>query len=282
MPATVSPQSSVRQVTTGAAETLGPGRTVTWNAVAASAYDVIALDDAVLGRLEADSVTLHAALAAPLGPVAVPDVTATGWQAFGAALSSTAAPAGSSVARWARWVSDGTAFGNVQAPAVAAAASTACTVSGLLWCASAYTVRCGAACFSSSGTNLGDFVTSVSIAAGTVTPFAVSVTTPASTALALPEVQVAAPASGDVVYVTALTAWAGAVSVDVTGPLITTASGDFPVDVDLDGERVTVTACSGSSSPQALTVARGTGGIAVAHAAGAPLALWTPPVLSPS
>jgi hypothetical protein len=40
-----------------------------------------------------------------------------------------------------------------------------------------------------------------------------------------------------------------------------------------------VTACSGSSSPQTLTITRGA--TARAHSAGAPLTLWTPPVLAP-
>jgi hypothetical protein len=137
MPPEVSPSADVRQVVTGAEEQCGPGRSISWNAVAASAYDVAVLDDLVLGRMEGDSITLHAGI----------------------------------------------------------------------------------------------------------------------------------------------TAGATTAQVDVSGPLITTTGGDFPVDVNIDGEQVTVTACSGSSSPQTLTITRGA--TARAHSAGAPLTLWTPPVLAP-
>lgn len=51
---------------------------------------------------------------------------------------------------------------------------------------------------------------------------------------------------------------AGATSFDVTiddGPLWTTDSDDYPLDLDIGGVQVTVTACSGSSSPQTFTCA---------------------------
>lgn len=280
MPLATSPTGSIRQIAAGATEAIGPGHKITWATRSAAPYDVLVLDDLVRGRYDTGGSTLAAALAAPLGPVAIPDAGLTGWTAFGAAITAAAAPDEWSPPRWARWTSDGTAFGNIQAPPIGAAASTAYTVSGLLWCPVAYTARCGVACFDGSGANLGDFVTSVTVAAGTVTPFAVSVTTPASTARARPEVQVAAPASGDVVLVTALCTWAGSISADTQAGSAPWSpnSIDWPFDVVIAGEHIRVISVSGSSSPQALTGARGINGVTKALAAGADVRLWYSPL----
>ena len=71
-------------------------------------------------------------------------------------------------------------------------------------------------------------------------------------------------------------------SVDVTaGNLwITTAafSSMFPFDIGIAGERITVTAITGSSSPQTFTVTRAVNGVAKAQASGAAVALWNTPV----
>lgn len=65
-----------------------------------------------------------------------------------------------------------------------------------------------------------------------------------------------------------------ALSVAVTaGPLWPTTGGVLPVDVDLGGERVTVTAISGASSPQTFTVVRSVNGVVLPHAAGTALTL---------
>jgi hypothetical protein len=72
-------------------------------------------------------------------------------------------------------------------------------------------------------------------------------------------------------------------SVDTTaGPIwtataTTTNPNDFPFDVVCEGERVTVTAIVGASSPQTFTVKRAINGIVKAHSAAAPISLWAPP-----
>lgn len=75
---------------------------------------------------------------------------------------------------------------------------------------------------------------------------------------------------------------AGATSlqVDISGsnPLWTTA--DVPFDIAVAGERMTVTAVSGSSSPQTFTVTRAVNGVSKAQSSGADVRLWFPPVLS--
>lgn len=71
---------------------------------------------------------------------------------------------------------------------------------------------------------------------------------------------------------------AGATSISVKtikGPLWTTAAGDLPFDLYVRGERMTVTAISGSSSPQTFTVTRDVNGINLAHPNDTPVRLWT-------
>lgn len=62
----------------------------------------------------------------------------------------------------------------------------------------------------------------------------------------------------------------GAVSVNVTGPLWTTDSDYFPLDIAIDGEVITLSAISGASSPQTFTIsARSVNGVVKSQAAGA-------------
>ena len=56
-------------------------------------------------------------------------------------------------------------------------------------------------------------------------------------------------------------------SVDISSPA-STAAANYPMVVDVEGERVTVTAVSGASSPQTWTVSRSTNGVSKAHSAG--------------
>ncbi len=60
------------------------------------------------------------------------------------------------------------------------------------------------------------------------------------------------------------------------GPLWTTAAGNFPLDIMIGGERMTVTAISGASSPQTFTVTRSVNGIVKTHLTGAAVELFEP------
>lgn len=60
------------------------------------------------------------------------------------------------------------------------------------------------------------------------------------------------------------------------GPLWTTSAGDLPLDIMVGGERMTVTAISGASSPQTFTVTRSVNGIVKTHATGAAVELFEP------
>lgn len=58
--------------------------------------------------------------------------------------------------------------------------------------------------------------------------------------------------------------------------LWTTSGAEFPFDLNVGGERVTVTAISGASNPQTFTVTRAVNGISMAHASGTDVRLWSP------
>jgi hypothetical protein len=81
----------------------------------------------------------------------------------------------------------------------------------------------------------------------------------------------------------ASSATSGATSLSVattssSTPLWTTAAADFPFDISIGGERITVTNITGSSSPQTFTVTRGINGVTKAQTSGADVRLWFPPV----
>jgi len=62
-------------------------------------------------------------------------------------------------------------------------------------------------------------------------------------------------------------------------PLWTTAPADMPFDLAISGERVTVTAISGATSPQTFTVARAVNGVSKLLPAGSDVRLWQPMIL---
>ena len=63
-------------------------------------------------------------------------------------------------------------------------------------------------------------------------------------------------------------------------PPLTNAAGDLPFDIDVMGERMTVTAVSSATSPQTLTVTRGVApSTAAAHNAGTEINIYDPGVL---
>lgn len=71
-----------------------------------------------------------------------------------------------------------------------------------------------------------------------------------------------------------------ATSVTVVSPVTvwTTAGGDVPFDIDIDGEQITVTAVTSATSPQTFTLTRSVNGVVKTHASGATVRLWRPAV----
>ena len=67
-----------------------------------------------------------------------------------------------------------------------------------------------------------------------------------------------------------------------SGPLWTTAGGDLPFDINIGGERMTVGAISGSSSPQTFSsITRSVNGVVKSHSADEDVRLWVTPVYAP-
>lgn len=65
-----------------------------------------------------------------------------------------------------------------------------------------------------------------------------------------------------------------------SGPVWTTDSAEWPFDIRMGGERMTVTAVSGATSPQTFTVTRSVNGVVKTHAAGADIRLDQPMTLA--
>lgn len=63
-------------------------------------------------------------------------------------------------------------------------------------------------------------------------------------------------------------------------PLWTTSAGDFPFDIVIGGERMTVSAITGSSTPQTFTVTRSINGVVKSHVAGEQVSLFRPVYLA--
>jgi hypothetical protein len=75
----------------------------------------------------------------------------------------------------------------------------------------------------------------------------------------------------------AITAGQTAITVTtISGPLWTTNPTEFPIDLMVGGERITVTAIAGTTNPQTLTVVRGVNAITKPHPAGADVRLADP------
>lgn len=63
-------------------------------------------------------------------------------------------------------------------------------------------------------------------------------------------------------------------------PLWETDSGNYPVDIAIGGERMTVTACSGAGPGQTLTVTRSVNGVVKSHSTAAPVIILEPGIMS--
>lgn len=62
------------------------------------------------------------------------------------------------------------------------------------------------------------------------------------------------------------------------GPVWSADDADDGFDIDIGGERMTVTDISGAASPQTFTVTRSVNGIVKSHSAGAAVRLWRPTI----
>jgi hypothetical protein len=66
----------------------------------------------------------------------------------------------------------------------------------------------------------------------------------------------------------------------VSGDVWTTSAGDFPFDVTVTGEQMTVTGITGTTSPQTFTVTRSVNGVVKTHQAGESVSLTDPAIVA--
>lgn len=146
---------------------------------------------------------------------------------------------------------------------------TAYATSAWVYLTTAATVKIGFDFLSAPNAYLSTSTTSVTVPAGTWTAIgSASITAPSGAAYAYPRIGESSPLYG-AMAVQGFSAWQGGqLSIATTaGPLWTTSASYLPFDIiiapigGMAGEVMTVTGISGSSSPQAFTVARGKNGV---------------------
>lgn len=268
-----------------------------WVGVPAAPWDIGYLDTPAF-RLDTSGSSLSNAasgalnanwlFSVPADPNGTPaSGSLTDWSASSGSLSldeSVTYPGGPF--RWS-CVFTGTAGGSILGNGFTAAVGTNYLVGGWVLSPTAGNVQIGLNWWQGGigGTNLGQSLTSVAVAANTWTPIssaALTATTGTDTA------QIVIESPGTVLAVQGVIAWSGGpFTVGISsGPLWTTATGDFPFTVmvapipELAAEEVTVIGVSGTSSPQTFTVVRGANGICIPFSNGADMRLAPPPTIS--
>lgn len=291
----------IRLIVQGYSETLGIfEHDMVLNCSPEAPYRVAMLEDPVLGRADTDGSTL----AAPLSDILSPNPFFAGGSFAGWATSNCSAsvvgtsgsasplPPGGPGGYGALIVPDGstghTSITNSGA-LIPAQPNTVYQVSCLVYSPAGFAagLLIGITSYDSSQVVISSSTFSTAAVAGGVwTAFSAPVTSASTAAfISVRAGHNGAPAASDTLYVVAPLCWQGAVSVATTGiqpqsPLWTTAGADFPFDVIAGGERMTVTAVSGASSPQAFTVARCVNSVAKPQTAGTDIRLYQPMILS--
>lgn len=268
----------IRQIVTGAEETLGPGRALTWDCQPGSAYDTLVLDDPVGGLLDTDGSELASAAAAGALPQRWDDNS--GWGGWGGTNAAADGSGGelviASTGAGAFWQGFGPSFPVVAGQTVAVVARvTAAQALGAV----------SVGIHLSGGSDSFTASAAVAVAAGQTMMLCATATAAAGqTAWGVYIVDSESSPAG--YAMTASLVYGGiadVLSVATTGPsgiLWDPNSTAAPYDVSVGGERCTVAKVTGASSPQSMTVIRGAGGASIAHASGAAVRLWRRNVLS--
>lgn len=299
------PPDTIRQILQGYTETLGVfEHNMVLNCSPEAPYRVGVVGDAVLGHADTDGSTL----AAPLGPALNTNPFFAGgslneWSpvagtiaAVGTSGSSNPLPAGGPTGYGVLLTPDGSLSncalqgGSTAGFYIPIAANSTSLVSALVYSPGGYgNVEVGFDFYTAAQSYIGTSSAVSSVAAGTWTALSTSQTAGGTAAFLRPRVGMTTnPTGANTLYVACVVAWQGAVSVASTNtllPLWTTSGGAFPFDVAVSpqgsgGERMTVTAISGGSSPQSFTVARGVNGVAAALPTGRDVRLWQPSIVS--
>lgn len=293
------PPDSIRQIIQGYSETMGTfEHDIVFNCSPESPYRVMVAEDTVLGRADTDGSTLAGTLSNSLNP----NQFFTGgslstWVGFrcsissvGSSGSSNAMPSGGPTGYGVLIAPDGSLTscaaeqngGGALFPVIPGNTyfASALVYSPLGWAA----VTVGFDWLDANNAFLSTSVSNTAVAANTWTAITQSHAAPANSANAYVRVGLGTtPGVSDLLYATCVVVWQGAVSVATTTnglPLWTTTGSDFPFDIVVGGERMTVTAVSGSTSPQSFTVARGVNNVAKGQSTGTDVRLWQPAILS--
>lgn len=290
------PADQISQILLGYSETLGIfEHDMILNCAPESPWRVGMLEDLVLSRFDTDGSTLASGLSAVLNPNGYfAGGSLAGWSAtsctptiLGTIGSAQPLPSGGPTGYGVMLTASGGSSLMLEENGAPFAVSPlqAYQVSALVnYPSAAHTAQLGIGWFDSTGTLISRTTSFTAVTAGTWTALSVSENAPSNAANGYPIIGLGGtPTAGDVVYFANVVAWSGAVSVataNSTSPLWTTSGGDFPFDVRIGGEQMTVTNITGASSPQAFTVARGINGVVPAQSAGADVRLNQPTILS--
>jgi hypothetical protein len=282
------PPDDVKAIVWGQSEVLGDFVcNTTWQTQPESPYEVLIAGTGAVSDCRADTggSTLNDALTDALdtNPYFA-NGSLTGWSGFnGTVAASQAIPGGPY-----DWSCLFTVTTALNAPSIEATNTVEFPVTvGNTYQASAwvYHPTGGSVCVgfdwrTSGGSYLSTSTTNVTVPAGVWTPVSSGdKTAPATAAYACSRVGLSGtPAIGTQLYVQGIISWGGTVAVatDSGSAIWTTNSADWPFDILVGGERMTVTAISGASSPQTFTVTRSVNGIMKTHSAGESVTLFAP------
>jgi hypothetical protein len=292
------PPGPLRLIVQGIQEVMGAfEHDLVFNCSPESPYRVAVLDDAVLAAADTDGSTLSA----PLGTVLNSNPLFAGgsvneWSAvsgsisvFGTSGSSNPLPAGGPTGYGIMLTPDGSLSncavegGSAAGFYIPSDASVTYQVSALVYSPTGYAnVEIGFDWYDANQGYLSTSSVLSSVAANTWT--ALSTFAMGVGAYLRPRIgEKSSPASSNTLYIATAVVWRGMVMVataNSSSPLWTTGAADFPFDITVGGERMTVTSISGSSSPQTFTVARAVNAVAKAQTVGTDVRLFQPMILS--
>jgi hypothetical protein len=273
----------VKQLTWQVTEALGGfHHTLVWTGVPESPYETGIVGDAVHGRVDTDGSSLAAAASASLMPDPFMTQPSAWAPVNGGHLSFGAAPASGGPPTWVTVTgAAGSSFGvsDVFASDPPVTSGEKLCAAALVYIPEGGTARLAIG-WTQSGGSYSESAVTATVPAGVVTPIALGASAAPGAGVAGPYVT-RTDSGGTSISVSAFLLFTPvSVATDAGFPVWTTAAADFPFDVNIGGERITVTGITGSSSPQAFTVARGVNGICKALPGGSDVRLWQPSYLA--
>lgn len=292
---------------------------IVFNTSPETPYHIAVLDDRMLSRADTDGSVLtngistnlatNPGFSAPTGAAGVLAGSMSGWAAKNGSLTSVggdsgaALPSGAMVPWGCLLTPNGVGQSLVWQGDSAVTASRFTAVGGNTYYASAIVyspggygqVQLGIDWWDSTGAFISTLSSVGSVNASVLTTLSMNGTAPPNAATGSVNVGENSiggtpPSSSNMLYVIMPMVWTGTFNVSTSNPsspLWTTSYfpfapqlNDFPLDVNVGGERITVQQITGSSSPQTFTVVRGVNGVVKPQAAGTDVRLWQPMILS--